>query len=108
MKAADFLQQQAKAMLEDDLAREIVKYARTLGLMRYHTYRSQKSEPGFPDEVLVGRRVLYRELKRSGKNPTPAQQQWLDRLAAAGQDVGVWRPEDLVSGRILQEMRAAV
>lgn len=108
MKAAEFLQQQARAMREEDLAVEVVKYAKVLGLLRYHTYRSQRSEPGFPDEVLVGRRVLYRELKRAGKNPTPAQQHWLDRLAAAGQDVGVWRPEDLVSGRILQEMRAAV
>lgn len=108
MKAAEFRQQQARAMREEDLEREVVKYARVLGLLRYHTHRSQHSPAGFPDEVLVGSRVLFRELKRAGKDPTPAQQQWLDRLAATGQDVGVWRPEDLVSGRIMAEMRAAV
>ncbi len=48
--------------------------------------------------------VLVRELKREGKNPTREQQQWLDFLAAAGIDAGVWRPSDLVSGRIAREL----
>jgi hypothetical protein len=108
MKAAEFHAQRAKAMLEAELSDEIRKLAEPLGIMRYHTYDSRKSEPGFPDEVLAGRRqMLFRELKRQGKNPTAAQQAWLDRLQALGHDVGVWRPEDLVSGRILREMREA-
>lgn len=108
MKTADFRQMQANAMLEEDLSQQVYALSQALGLLRYHTYRSQRSEPGFPDEVLVGRKVLYRELKRAGKNPTTAQQKWLDKLAATGADVGVWRPEDLVSGRIQREMRAIV
>lgn len=106
MKAAQFQQQRAKAMLESELANEISALAAVLGLLRYHTYDSRRSEPGFPDEVLVGRRTLFRELKQQGKHPTAAQQRWLDRLAAAGHDVGVWRPEDLISGRIARELQA--
>jgi hypothetical protein len=104
MKAAEFRAQRAKAISEDELAEQTA----TLGILRYHTHDSRRSEPGFPDEVLVGRRrMLYRELKQQGKKPTAAQQKWLDRLQALGHDVGVWRPEDLLSGRILREMREA-
>lgn len=108
MKTIDFQQQQAKAMREDELAELIRGLARTLGLLRYHTYDSRRSEPGFPDEAIGGRRILFRELKRQGKNPTVAQQAWLDTLVAAGYDAAVWRPEDWFSGRIAAEMRAAV
>lgn len=108
MKAAEYHQQAVSAMTEAELAEQIRQYARTLGMLRFHTYDSRRSEAGFPDEVLVGnRRVLFRELKRQGKNPTPAQQQWITRMEAAGLDVDVWRPEDLLSGRILREMKGA-
>jgi hypothetical protein len=108
MKVADFRQQQAKAMLEDELAVLIRGLAKRLGMLRYHSYDSRKSEPGFPDEVLLGSRALFRELKQQGKNPTVAQQKWLDKLTAAGYDAAVWRPEDWFSGRIEREMRDAI
>lgn len=49
---------------------------------------------GWPDLVLVRERVLFRELKSARGKVDADQQAWLDRLAAAGQDVGVWRPKD--------------
>lgn len=96
------------AMPEADLTEQVRQYARDLGIeLRYHTHRSQHSPAGFPDEVLLGRRgILFRELKRQGKHPTPDQQAWLDGLSAVGLDADVWRPADLLSGRILAEMRA--
>jgi hypothetical protein len=105
--AAEFRQQQARAMTEDALAEEIRGLAKTLGLLRYHTFDSRRSGPGFPDEALLGRRgILFRELKRQGKNPTVEQQKWIAGLAALALDVGVWRPEDWMSGRIQREMMA--
>jgi hypothetical protein len=91
----------------DSLNAHVRRLMKDLGLMGYHTLRSLGSEPGYPDWTICGPQgVLFRELKRQGKNPTPAQRQWLDALAATGQDVGVWRPEDLLSGRIARELVA--
>jgi hypothetical protein len=41
--------------------------------------------------------LLVRELKSDGKHArvTPEQKKWIEALAAAGVDVGVWRPKDL-------------
>jgi hypothetical protein len=62
----------------------------------YHVLDSRKSPPGYPDITLVrGERALFCELKMPGKQPTPAQQMWLDALAQV-QTVSahLWRPED--------------
>lgn len=84
----------------------------------YHTHRAQNSPAGFPDTVLVRPpRLVFAELKREGLRyqPSPAQHGWLDDLedvaaaltVAAGIPLGpvpevyLWRPSDLLSGRIL-------
>jgi hypothetical protein len=91
----------------DSLAAHVRKLMKDLGLLGYHTLRSLGSEQGYPDWTICGPGgVLFRELKRQGRNPTPAQQRWLDALAAAGQDAGVWRPADLLSGQIARELAA--
>ena len=90
----------------DEKVREILADL-PVPILAYHTYDSRKSPEGFPDWVICGHGgVLYRELKREGKDPTPKQQRWLDWLQAAGQDAGVWRPADQVSGRIAREIAA--
>ena len=66
-----------------------------LGLTCYHTRDSRKSNPGFPDLVLVGNAVIYAELKSAKGRLSPAQTHWIDRLVAAGQEVHVWRPADM-------------
>lgn len=74
----------------------------------YHTHDSRRSEPGFPDLVLVSSRhgrILFRELKTDKGRVSPDQRKWIDGLTAAGADAGVWRPEDLRSGRVTQELR---
>ena len=74
----------------------------------YHTHDSRRSEPGFPDLVLVSskhRRVLFRELKTDKGRVSPEQRRWIDGLTAAGADAGVWRPADLRSGRVTKELR---
>jgi len=73
---------------------KVVELARWLGWAAYHTHDSRRSEPGFPDLVLVrGDRLLFVELKSARGRITPAQQAWLDRLAPCA-EVHVWRPDD--------------
>jgi hypothetical protein len=60
---------------------------------------------GFPDLLMVGARLLFRELKRELGHLTPEQEEWRDVLQAAGADWGLWRPSDLRSGAIEAELR---
>lgn len=75
--------------------------------LRYHTHDSRRSEPGFPDLVLVHPRhcwVLFRELKTEKGRTTAKQDEWILGLGLAGLDAGVWRPRDWVSRRIQTEL----
>jgi hypothetical protein len=62
-----------------------------------------QGDPGFPDLVLVkDGRVLVRELKSDEGRVREEQEAWLDALAAAGIDTGVWRPRDI--DRVMTEL----
>jgi hypothetical protein len=77
---------------------------RWLRLLSYHTADSRRSEPGFPDVVIVGARgVLFRELKSTRGRVTADQQRWLTALTAAGANADTWRPDDWPVG-ILTEL----
>ena len=54
----------------------------------------QGDAKGFPDLVLVRDGVIFAELKSEKGKLTPEQQEWIDLLKAAGQEVYVWRPSD--------------
>lgn len=108
---ADIVAQGVMSMLEKPFQTRVIQLAKFHGFeLVYHTHNSQRSAPGFPDLVMVSTRhgrILYRELKRTVGKVTTEQQAWLDALAAAGQDAGVWRPADLLSGRIVAELKSA-
>jgi hypothetical protein len=80
-----------------------------LGLRWHYHYDSRRSPEGWPD-LAIGKRgglvVIFWELKTERGRVTPAQQEWLDILVAAGNQVGVRRPSDLLSGRIAKELVA--
>jgi hypothetical protein len=99
----------AAVMPEKDLLASVREMAVTLGFLVYHTHDSRRSEGGFPDLAIVSHgRLLMRELKRQSGRVTPEQKAWLAALADAGVDAGVWRPADLLSGQILDELKGAV
>jgi hypothetical protein len=71
-----------EAVPEADFQALVVETALLAGWRVYHTYRSDRSDAGFPDLILVrGRVLLAVELKRVGKAPTMAQVRWLLSLA---------------------------
>ncbi len=85
----------AKTVPERELQSSVIRYAQVLGWRCYHTHDSRRSNPGFPDIVLVrDGRVVYAELKKHGKSPTLEQREWLGDLVSSGQEVYVWRPMD--------------
>lgn len=105
-------------MSEDALLRNVIDLCRHQGLLVAHFRPAQAKSgrwltavqgdgKGYPDLTIAGPAgVLFRELKAEGKYPSPEQRAWLDALAAAGGDSGVWRPRDLVSGRVAVELSA--
>ena len=66
------------------------------GFHAYHTHRSDRSEPGFPDLVCTdGTRILIAELKSATGKLTEEQAQWIALLSHTGLvDVRVWKPSD--------------
>ena len=88
-------------MTEKQLQAAVVKLAKLRLWMVYHTYDSRRSEPGFPDLVLVRNgRLVFVELKAASGRVTPAQRCWLDALKRAHREVYIWRPRDWQSGWI--------
>jgi len=78
--------------------------ASMLGWLSYHTLRSKGSQPGYPDRTLARDRIVFAELKAEGGRLSDRQRAWLDRLAAAGGEVYLWRPGDLDDvGRVLSK-----
>jgi hypothetical protein len=103
------------AMSEAELDRAIGRILKDLPqLTAYHTYDSRKSACGWPDLVIArvhvhgydGGAVMFRELKREDGKVKPAQETWLEALAWAGLDTGVWRPAQLLDGTIARELAA--
>ena len=72
----------------------VVETAKLLDWRVFHTFDSRRTEPGFPDLVLVRDRVLFAELKTERGRVTAEQAAWIADLRAADADVRLWRPSD--------------
>lgn len=86
-------------MTEKALQEAIRQTCQAYKKLYYHTHRSEHSPAGFPDTVIcdpLTGRLLFAELKRAGKRPTAAQQEWLEGLGQVKTvDTYLWRPCDL-------------
>lgn len=97
-------------MTEAQLLQAVRDLAKLRGWLCYHTHDSRRSEPGFPDLVLVHPRtgdLVMAELKSGNGRLTHAQREWTAALAAAGLSVFIWRPADLTGGRIARILTPA-
>ena len=91
--------------VERDFYPTITAAAEALGWLVYHTHDSRRSQKGFPDFVLARERVVYAEIKGAKTPVTGEQQEWIDRLTAAGAEAYVWRmPADM--DVLLETLRA--
>lgn len=82
-------------MTEQQFQNQVLALVRAMGLLVYHTHDSRRSQPGFPDLVIVGAKAaLFRELKTETGKVSPDQERWIAALNLVGQDVGIWRPSD--------------
>jgi hypothetical protein len=81
-----------------------------LGLTVQHIERSDLAKawlPGWPDLWIAGPHgILYRELKQQHEHLNPNQRKLGAIITAAGGDFGMWKPADLLSGRIPAELTA--
>lgn len=85
----------------------VARKCRERGLAHYHTHDSRESDAGFPDWTIAGPRGhIKREDKTETGELSVDQLWWLGTLHAAGVDVGVWRPRDVLNGRIDDELDA--
>jgi len=79
---------------ERDFQQQVTDLASLHGWLIYHTHDSRRSQPGFPDLVLVRERVIFAELKTERGKLTRAQRIWLAALAGASVEAYCWRPSD--------------
>jgi hypothetical protein len=94
----------ADIMSEAQLQDSVRKMCEQRGLFHYHPYSSIRCAPGWPDSVIIGVRVIFRELKSTNGMLTREQRIVGHKLRTAGQSWDVWRPADLRSGRIEREL----
>ena len=66
----------------------------------------KKTQPGRkPDLVIIGRRVLFRELKSNTGVLTSEQKIVGWKLKAAREDWAVWWPNDFINGNIERQLK---
>lgn len=92
-------------MKEAELQRMVTELCTELGLLYFHKGDSRRSDgAGFPDLVIVGTRILFRELKTTTGKPSVKQLQWAAHIQCARGDWGLWQPADWDSGLILAQL----
>lgn len=94
-------------MTERSFQASIIEICKLFGIAWYHTFDSRRSAKGWPDLAMVGKRgFITRELKSERGTVTADQERWGEMLRQVGISWDIWRPEDLRSGRIENELRA--
>lgn len=69
--------------------------AKQMGWRRFHTFRSERSEAGWPDDALVRDRLILLEYKTEKGKLSDAQKDWIRALLNAQVEVYVCRPRHL-------------
>lgn len=80
---------------EKEWQAQVVSLAKQMSWRVYHPFRSDRSEPGWPDLSLVRDRFLALELKTEKGKLSDAQKTWIRALLNAQVEVYVCRPRHL-------------
>lgn len=81
-------------MTEAEFQKRITDYLDWRKILWYHVNDSRKDKKGFPDLVIVGKHVIFAELKSEKGKVSPDQEKWLSALLAAGQQAYIWKPSN--------------
>lgn len=91
----------AKQQTEKRFMQVVIDFARLHRWEVFHVFDSRRSAAGFPDCVFVRNgRLVFAELKLSGRKPEAAQVLWLGLLGAVAMksagavEVFLWTPAD--------------
>jgi hypothetical protein len=95
----------AARMPERELQQLVAGLCQVFGLPHFHPLNSRGMRAGWPDSVIIGTRVIYRELKSQTGKLSAEQRAVGDKLLAAGADWAIWRPGDWLRGGIERELR---
>lgn len=101
-------------MTEAEFQSQVMQVAKLYGWKIQHTRPAQyangrwatpiQGDAGFPDLVLshAEHGTIYAELKAENGRLSPAQVDWINTLAAAGDEIHVWRPRhfDMIVKRL--------
>lgn len=80
-------------MRESQFQEQVVELATLYGWKHFHVYDSRRTDPGWPDLILVRvPELLAVELKTQRGRLSPAQEQWIHDLMDCGIETYVWRP----------------
>jgi len=86
----------APKLTERELQAGIVRMAKQLGYLVFHTQYALGSAPGFPDLCIAGHgRVWFLEIKGPRGRVSDFQTAWIETLTAAGMDARIVFPDDL-------------
>ena len=80
---------------EKEWQAQVVSLAKQMSWKIYHPFRSDRSEPGWPDLSLVRDRIVMLELKTEKGKLSDAQKDWIRALLNAQVEVYVCRPRHL-------------
>jgi hypothetical protein len=95
----------AAAMTEAQLEEAVRALCADLGVRRFHVRNSRGMAAGWPDDVLIGAQgILYRELKSEHGILSAEQREVGEAITRGRGNWRVWRPSDLLAGRIAAEL----
>lgn len=95
MEPAAAIQQINDRMSERAFQWRVVALARQLGWKEFHQFDSRRSQPGWPDLVLIRRpRIVFLELKSESGRATDVQLETLAALQDCGLEARLVRPSD--------------
>lgn len=96
------------AQSEESFQRAVMDLCAHMGLLVFHSGDSRRdSTAGFPDLVIVGKHgIVFAELKSEKGRVRPEQIAWLTALAQARATAVIWRPQDIKTRRIVNQLRS--
>lgn len=99
------MKDRAALMSEAELQESVREMCDRLGLVARHV-RDERGNwvQGWPDLDIVGKRIIYRELKSQTGQLSSHQRRIGRLLTEAGADWAVWRPSDLLDGTVAREL----